>query len=82
MCDVLLTLGVNPIVVKYIYTHTHIHTYIYTHTLQPNISVFLFVRFAHTSYGRFIAICYKVKRSTYIQEPLVIGRRDFVQREI
>jgi hypothetical protein len=34
------------------------------------------------SYRRFIAIRYKFKCSTYIQEPLVIGRRGCVQREI
>jgi hypothetical protein len=37
---------------------------------------------AHISYRQLIAIRYKFKRSTYIQEPLVIGRRGCVQREI
>ena len=31
---------------------------------------------------RFIAICYKFEPSTHVQEPLVIGRRGCVQREI
>jgi len=44
--------------------------------------VYSFIRFARISYGQFIAICYKFKLSTYVQEPLVIGRRGFVQREI
>jgi hypothetical protein len=33
---------------------------------------YLCIRVAHISYGQFIAICYKFKRSTYIQEPLAI----------
>ena len=37
--------------------------------------VYLFLRFPFISYGRFIAIRYNFKRSTYVQEPLVIGRR-------
>ena len=37
---------------------------------------------AHISYGRFIAIRYNFKLSTYVQEPLVIGRRGCVQREV
>jgi hypothetical protein len=41
-----------------------------------------FIRFARISYRRFIAIRYKFKRSTYIQEPLIIGRRGSVRREI
>jgi hypothetical protein len=44
--------------------------------------VYLFIGFARISYGRFIAMRYKFKRSTYIQEPLVIGERGCVQREI
>jgi hypothetical protein len=44
--------------------------------------VYLFIRFARISYRRFIATRYKLKRSTYIQEPLVIGRRGCVQTEI
>jgi len=43
--------------------------------------VYLFIRFARISYGRFIAVRYTFKLSTYVQEPLVIGRRGFVQRE-
>jgi len=42
--------------------------------------VYLFIRFACISYGRFIAIRYKFKLSTYVQVPLVIGRRGCVQR--
>jgi hypothetical protein len=44
--------------------------------------VYLFIGFAGISYGRFIDICCKFERSTYIQEPLVIGRRGCVQGEI
>jgi hypothetical protein len=44
--------------------------------------VYLFIRFAHISYRGFIAIRYKFKRSTYIQESLGIGRRSCVQTEI
>jgi hypothetical protein len=44
--------------------------------------VYLFIRFACISYGRFIAIRCKFKLSTYVQELLVIGRRGRVQREI
>jgi len=40
------------------------------------------MRFAGISYGGFIAIYYRFKWSTYVQEPLVIGRRDCVQRDI
>jgi len=42
--------------------------------------VYLFIRFTCISYGRFIDIRYKVKLSTYVQEPLAIGRRGCVQR--
>jgi len=44
--------------------------------------LYLFIRSAHVSYRRFIAIRYKFKLSTCVQEPLVIGRRGCVQREI
>jgi hypothetical protein len=37
--------------------------------------VYLFLRFACISYGQFIAIHYKLNLSTYVQEPLAIGRR-------
>jgi hypothetical protein len=49
---------------------------------DQSVLVHLFIRFAHISYRRFIAICYKFKLLTYIQEPLMIGRRGLVQREI
>jgi hypothetical protein len=42
--------------------------------------VYLLIRFARISYGRFVAIRYKFKHSTYIQEPLVIGGVEY--REI
>jgi hypothetical protein len=42
--------------------------------------VYLFIRLARISYGLFIAIRYKFKLSTYILEPLVIGRRGFIER--
>jgi hypothetical protein len=42
--------------------------------------VYLFIRFSRISYGRFIAIRYKFKRSTYIQEPLVIGGVEYRER--
>jgi len=43
--------------------------------------VYLFLRFASISYGRFIAICCKFNLSTYVQELLVIGRRGFMGRD-
>jgi hypothetical protein len=42
--------------------------------------LYLFIRVTRVSYMQFIAIRYKFKRSTYIQEQLVIGRRGCVQR--
>jgi hypothetical protein len=50
--------------------------------LQPNILCILFVGFARISYWRFIAIRCRFKRPTCIQEPLVIGRRGWVQRDL
>ena len=44
--------------------------------------VYLFLTFAHISYAQFTAIRYKFELSPYVQEPLVIGRRGCVQREI
>jgi uncharacterized membrane protein len=44
------------------------------------VLVYLFIRFARISYRRFIAIRYKFKSSTYIQEPLTIDRRGCVHR--
>jgi hypothetical protein len=44
--------------------------------------VYLFIRFARINYRRFIAMRYKFKPSTYIQEPLVIVRRGCAQIEI
>jgi hypothetical protein len=35
--------------------------------------VYLFIRFAHISYRRYIAIHFDFKLSTYIYEPLVVG---------
>jgi len=43
--------------------------------------VYLFIRFACISYGRFIAIRYKFKLSTNVQEPLVVGRKGCVKRD-
>jgi hypothetical protein len=54
----------------------------YAGPCSRTLLVYLFIRFARISYGRFIAIRYKFKLSTYIQEPLVICRRGWVQREI
>jgi hypothetical protein len=42
--------------------------------------VYLFIRFARISYGRFIAMRYNFKLSTYIQEPLVIGGVEYRER--
>jgi hypothetical protein len=42
---------------------------------KRTVLVYLFVMFDRISYGRFTAVGYKFKRPTYIQEPLVIGRR-------
>jgi len=47
-----------------------------------SLLVYLFNRFAYISYGRFIALPYKYKLPTYVQEPLVMGRRGCVQGEI
>jgi len=44
--------------------------------------IYLFIRFAGISYGRFIAIRYKFKLSTYVEEPLVVGCRGCVQRDL
>jgi hypothetical protein len=44
--------------------------------------VYLFIGFACISYGQFIAIHCKFKLSTYVQEPLVIGRRGCIHRKI
>jgi hypothetical protein len=44
--------------------------------------VYLFIRFDRISYWPFIAMSYKFELSTYVQEPLVIGSRGCVQREI
>ena len=41
-----------------------------------------FVWFARISCGWFIAIYYKLKLSTYVQEPSVIGTKGCVQTEI
>jgi hypothetical protein len=49
---------------------------------NQTLLVYLFKRFACINYRRFIATRHKFKHSMYIQEPLVIGRRGFVQREI
>ena len=37
--------------------------------------IYLFLRFAGVSYGRFIAVRFGFNLSTYVQEPLMIGRR-------
>jgi len=37
---------------------------------------------AGLSYGRFVAICCKFKLPTYIQEPMVIDRRNYLQRDL
>jgi hypothetical protein len=42
--------------------------------------IYLFLKFACISYGQFMAIRYKFNLSTYVQEPLVIGRRGSTQR--
>jgi len=44
--------------------------------------VYLFIWFARISYGRFMAIQYKFKRSAYVQEPLAMGRGGCVQRDL
>ena len=36
--------------------------------------VYLFITFAHSSYGRFTAIRYNFKLSTYVHEPVAVGR--------
>jgi hypothetical protein len=49
---------------------------------QPIFLVYLFIKLARINYWRFRSIRYKFKHSTYIQEPLVIGRRGSVHREL
>ena len=49
--------------------------------LQPNIFDIV-IRFARISYRQFIAIRYKFKLSTYVQEWLVRGRRGCEQRDL
>jgi len=52
-----------------------------SHTsVAEHFSVYLFIRFAGISYGWFTAIHYKFKLLTYVQEPLVMGRRGYLQR--
>jgi len=41
--------------------------------------VYLVIRFVRISYGRFIAIRYEFKLSTFVQEPLVKSRRCYLQ---
>jgi hypothetical protein len=57
-----------------------------THFMSSNCSrtflVYLFVRFACVSYGRFMVTRSTFNLSTYVEEPLVIVRRGCVQREI
>jgi len=57
------------------------YIYIYIYTVAEKVLVYLFLRFASVSYGRFIAIHYNFKLSTYVQETLVIDRKGCVQRE-
>jgi len=42
----------------------------------------MFLRFACVSYGHFMAIRYKFNLSTHVQEPLVIGRRGCMGRDL
>jgi hypothetical protein len=62
----------------------HWQQYVYfkhfAHQCNWTFLVYLFVRFARISNGRFIAIHHKFKLSTYVQEPLVTGRRGYLQR--
>ena len=61
--------------------YIYIYIYIYTYCSRAFL-VYLFLRLAHISYGRFIGIRYNFKLSTYVQEPLLIGRSGCGQREI
>jgi hypothetical protein len=47
---------------------------------SQTLLVYLFIRFAHISYGRFIAVRYKFKLSTYILELLAIVGVDYRER--
>jgi len=54
---------------------------------MPVAEHFLFIclldrAIADLRYERFIAIRYKFKLLTYIQEPLVIGRRGYLRRDL
>jgi hypothetical protein len=50
--------------------------------MWPIILVYLFIRFAGVSYGRFMVMRYKFNLSTYVQEPLVIARRGCTGRHL
>jgi hypothetical protein len=56
----------------------HVVSY-YQHSSRTFL-VYLFIRFAHISYGRFTFIHSKFQRSTYILEPLVIGGVEYRER--
>jgi hypothetical protein len=52
-------------------------------TVAEQFLLYLFIRFAIISYGRFIAIRYKINLWTYGQEPLVvISGRGCVQTDL
>jgi hypothetical protein len=44
--------------------------------------IYLFLRFARINDGPFMAMCYKFNLSTYVQEPLVIGRGGCMGRDL
>jgi hypothetical protein len=66
-----------------IYPSTNRNEKSINHSLCSRILlVYLFIRFGGIGYGPFIAMRYNFKLSTYVQEPLVLGRRGCVQTEI
>jgi hypothetical protein len=52
------------------------------HHCSQTFLVYLFLRFASISYGRFVAIHCKLNLSSYVQELLVIGRRGCTGRDL
>ena len=51
-------------------------------TVADHFFIYLFLRFAGVSYGRFMAMRYKFNLSTYVQEPLVIGEKGCAGRDL
>ena len=84
----LYIIHVNPSV---LHTHLNLHPALqdkraktgnHQKACSRSFLVWLFTGFAGISYGRFMAIHYKFNLSTYVQEPLVIGRRGYTGTDL